>query len=167
MPGVTPTLRQMLWNWNTVDACFISSTWRITSDGMFAGSCIGVICLVMCLEALRRLQREYDAYLVRQYRKRNESVGTVSWRIQSLDCLSLKFSSTSHSTTMNPGSTTDPMSKPVQRPAATMSQSHPSRPGTRARAAFQSGIDSFLPSSNRPFVLSSICCNLRLHTSSC
>ncbi|KAL8968873.1 MAG: hypothetical protein Q9183_002264 [Haloplaca sp. 2 TL-2023] len=66
----------MLWNWNTVDACFISSTWRITSNGMFAGSCIGVILLVMCLEALRRLQREYDAYLVRQYRKRNEPVGT-------------------------------------------------------------------------------------------
>ncbi|KAL8868686.1 MAG: hypothetical protein Q9174_004828 [Haloplaca sp. 1 TL-2023] len=66
----------MLWNWNTVDACFISETWRITSKGMFAGSCIGVILLVMCLEALRRLQREYDAYLVRQYCKRNEPMRT-------------------------------------------------------------------------------------------
>ncbi|KAL8956903.1 MAG: hypothetical protein Q9193_005694, partial [Seirophora villosa] len=61
----------MLWNWYTVDSCFISSTWRITSTGKFAGSCIGVICLVIVLECLRRLQREYDAYLVKQYRKRN------------------------------------------------------------------------------------------------
>ncbi|KAI4173538.1 MAG: hypothetical protein LQ343_002876 [Gyalolechia ehrenbergii] len=62
---------QMLWNWYTVDSCFISRTWRITSKGMFAGSCIGVICLVICLEGLRRAQREYDAYLVRQYHMQN------------------------------------------------------------------------------------------------
>ncbi|KAI4208449.1 MAG: hypothetical protein LQ349_009711 [Xanthoria aureola] len=61
----------MLWNWYSVDACFISSTWRITSKGKFAGSCIGVICLVIALEFLRRLQREYDAYLVKQHRVRN------------------------------------------------------------------------------------------------
>ncbi|KAL8783522.1 MAG: hypothetical protein Q9213_004568 [Squamulea squamosa] len=61
----------MLWNWYTVDSCFISSTWRVTSKGMFAGSCIGVICLVIALEFLRRLQREYDAYLVKRHRARN------------------------------------------------------------------------------------------------
>jgi len=33
---------------------------------MFAGSCIGVICLVMSLEFLRRLQREHDKYIRRQ-----------------------------------------------------------------------------------------------------
>ncbi|KAL8932658.1 MAG: hypothetical protein Q9216_006742 [Gyalolechia sp. 2 TL-2023] len=38
---------------------------------MFAGSCIGVILLVVCLEGLRRAQREYDAYLVRQYHMQN------------------------------------------------------------------------------------------------
>ena len=32
---------------------------------MFAGSCIGVILLVVTLEALRRAAREYDAYIVR------------------------------------------------------------------------------------------------------
>jgi solute carrier family 31 (copper transporter), member 1 len=32
-----------------------------------AGSCIGVILLVMSLEALRRASREYDAYIGRQY----------------------------------------------------------------------------------------------------
>ena len=30
---------------------------------MFAGSCIGVICLVCTLEFLRRLSREYDRYI--------------------------------------------------------------------------------------------------------
>lgn len=42
---------------------FISSTWQIKSKGMFAGSCIGVIFLVMSLEFLRRLGHEYDRYI--------------------------------------------------------------------------------------------------------
>ncbi|KAF9884316.1 Copper Transporter integral membrane protein that functions in high affinity copper transport [Aspergillus nanangensis] len=56
----------MLWNWNTIDACFLSSSWHITSSGMFAGSCIGVICLVLCLEFLRRIGREYDQFIIRR-----------------------------------------------------------------------------------------------------
>ncbi|KAI2626124.1 Ctr copper transporter family-domain-containing protein [Hypomontagnella submonticulosa] len=56
----------MLWNWNTVDACFISSSWHIRSAGMFAGSCIGVILLAMLLEFLRRSVKEYDHFLVRK-----------------------------------------------------------------------------------------------------
>ena len=44
---------------------FLSSSWHITSRGMFAGSCIGVILLVMVLEALRRGSKEYDAYIIR------------------------------------------------------------------------------------------------------
>ena len=56
----------MLWNWYTVDACFISSSWQVTSPGMFAGSCIGVIFLVLALEFLRRLGREYDQYIIHQ-----------------------------------------------------------------------------------------------------
>lgn len=36
---------------------------------MFAGSCIGVICLVISLEFLRRVQREYDGYVRRQDQK--------------------------------------------------------------------------------------------------
>lgn len=55
----------MLWNWYTVGACFLSSEWHITSHGMFAGSCIGVICLVMSLEFLRRSAREWEDYLAR------------------------------------------------------------------------------------------------------
>ncbi|KAM5434272.1 copper transporter complex subunit Ctr4 [Microsporum ferrugineum] len=45
---------------------FISSTWRITSRGMFAGSCIGVILLVMSLEFLRRVGHEFDNYIAGQ-----------------------------------------------------------------------------------------------------
>jgi copper transporter 1 len=52
----------MLWNWYTVDTCFLSSSWHNTSKGMFAGSCIGVILLVVVLEALRRAGKEYDRY---------------------------------------------------------------------------------------------------------
>ncbi|KAK2751178.1 Copper Transporter integral membrane protein that functions in high affinity copper transport [Myotisia sp. PD_48] len=56
----------MLWNWNVINSCFISSSWRITSKGMFAGSCIGVVLLVMSLEFLRRLGHEYDKYALGQ-----------------------------------------------------------------------------------------------------
>ncbi len=55
----------MLWNWYTVDSCFIARSWHVTSKGAFAGSCIGVIFLVIALELLRRLQREFDRYLHR------------------------------------------------------------------------------------------------------
>ncbi|KAK0631520.1 Ctr copper transporter [Immersiella caudata] len=57
----------MLWNWYTIDTCFISSSWHVRSAGMFAGSCIGVILLVMLLELLRRSVKEYDRYLVRKH----------------------------------------------------------------------------------------------------
>lgn len=57
----------MLWNWNVIDACFISESWQIKSRGMFAGSCIGVILLVMALEFLRRLSKEYDRFIVKQH----------------------------------------------------------------------------------------------------
>ncbi|KAJ6138011.1 hypothetical protein N7471_004497 [Penicillium samsonianum] len=60
----------MLWNWYTVDACFLAESWHIKSRGMFAGSCIGVICLVLSLELLRRLGREYDSFIVRRARLR-------------------------------------------------------------------------------------------------
>ncbi|KAL1656136.1 Copper Transporter integral membrane protein that functions in high affinity copper transport [Didymella pomorum] len=56
----------MLWNWYTVDSCFIARSWRITSKGMFAGSCIGVVLLVILLEFLRRAGKEYDRYIIQQ-----------------------------------------------------------------------------------------------------
>lgn len=60
----------MLWNWNTIDSCFIARSWRITSNSMFAGSCIGVILLVIALEFLRRASKEYDQFIVAQYAKK-------------------------------------------------------------------------------------------------
>ncbi|TFB02489.1 Copper transport protein ctr4 [Trichoderma ghanense] len=57
----------MLWNWNVMNTCFISKHWQITSKGMFAGSCIGVILLVIALEFLRRLSKEYDRFLIKQH----------------------------------------------------------------------------------------------------
>ncbi|KAF2108327.1 Ctr copper transporter family-domain-containing protein [Lophiotrema nucula] len=59
----------MLWNWYTVDSCFISPTWHNKSKGMFAGSCIGVILLVLSLELLRRAGKEYDRYIIEQYKR--------------------------------------------------------------------------------------------------
>ncbi|CAK7215170.1 Copper Transporter integral membrane protein that functions in high affinity copper transport [Sporothrix bragantina] len=59
----------MLWNWNTIDTCFIAKSWHVRSRGIFAGSCIGVVLLVMTLEALRRAVKEYDRYLVRSHRQ--------------------------------------------------------------------------------------------------
>jgi len=52
---------------------FISSSWHIRSKGMFAGSCVGVLLLVVALEALRRASREYDAYIARSHQKKNIS----------------------------------------------------------------------------------------------
>jgi len=66
----------MLWNWYTVDSCFISRHWHNTSSGMFAGSCIGVILLTMTLELLRRCVKEYDRYLVRARSTRAIPVAT-------------------------------------------------------------------------------------------
>ncbi|KAL3488993.1 Ctr copper transporter family-domain-containing protein [Aspergillus germanicus] len=62
----------MLWNWNTIDSCFLSSQWHIRSRGMFAGSCIGVILLVIALEFLRRVAREYDSFLVRDAQQKSQ-----------------------------------------------------------------------------------------------
>jgi copper transporter 1 len=52
---------------------FLSSSWHIRSNGMFAGSCIGVLLLVVALEALRRASREYDAYIARSHQHKTVS----------------------------------------------------------------------------------------------
>jgi copper transporter 1 len=59
----------MLWNWYTIDACFLSPNWHITNNGMFAATCIGVVLLVMLVEFFRRLGKEYDALVLRQFRR--------------------------------------------------------------------------------------------------
>lgn len=64
--ATSPCKISMLWNWNTVDSCFISESWHITSNGIFAASCLGVILLVMFLEVFRRMAKLYDNHLIRQ-----------------------------------------------------------------------------------------------------
>ncbi|ROV98743.1 hypothetical protein VMCG_06768 [Cytospora schulzeri] len=57
----------MLWNWYTIDSCFLAESWHVSSQGAFAASCIGTILLVMILEALRRFGREYDDWILRGF----------------------------------------------------------------------------------------------------
>ncbi|KAJ4025412.1 Copper Transporter integral membrane protein that functions in high affinity copper transport [Fusarium irregulare] len=60
---------EMLWNWNTIDACFLASSWQIKNQGMMAATCIGVILLVILVEFFRRLGKEYDALLQRGFER--------------------------------------------------------------------------------------------------
>lgn len=53
----------MLWNWHTIDACFVSPGWHVTTPAGFAMSCLGAWGLVIVLEFLRRLSQEYDIWL--------------------------------------------------------------------------------------------------------
>jgi copper transporter 1 len=52
-----------------MDACFLAKSWHIKNHAMFAASCIGVALLVVCLEFLRRLGKEHDAYLHRKFQR--------------------------------------------------------------------------------------------------
>ncbi|KAF9255230.1 Ctr copper transporter [Marasmius fiardii PR-910] len=58
----------MLWNWYTVDACFISTDWHIRSAGAYAGMLIALFFLVILVEGVRRLGREYDRRIVAHQR---------------------------------------------------------------------------------------------------
>ncbi|KAG6265212.1 hypothetical protein E4U47_006484 [Claviceps purpurea] len=68
----------MLFNLYTIDSCFLSSQWRITSNAAFAGSCIGVFLLTLVLELLRRSIKEYDRYLIRQHRSRHQATSSAT-----------------------------------------------------------------------------------------
>ncbi|PHH69119.1 hypothetical protein CDD80_7006 [Ophiocordyceps camponoti-rufipedis] len=57
----------MVFHSTTIDSCFLSDKWHITSSGMFAGSCIAVFLLAFTLEFVRRAVKEYDLYLARQH----------------------------------------------------------------------------------------------------
>ncbi|KAK3694154.1 putative high affinity copper protein [Podospora appendiculata] len=68
--GGPPCKISMLWNWYTTDACFLSPSWQITGQGSFAATCIGIMLMVVLLEALRRLGKEYDAWILRAFNRR-------------------------------------------------------------------------------------------------
>lgn len=60
---------RMIWNWETIDACFVAESWHITSHGMFAGSCLGIMFLAIAVEFVRKAHREYDRAIVRQWKE--------------------------------------------------------------------------------------------------
>ncbi|KUI69262.1 Copper transport protein ctr4 [Cytospora mali] len=68
----------MLWNWYTIDSCFLAESWHVSSQGAFAASCIGTILLVMVLEALRRFGREYDDWILRGFQARAATLSDCS-----------------------------------------------------------------------------------------
>ncbi|KAH7180592.1 Ctr copper transporter family-domain-containing protein [Fusarium sp. MPI-SDFR-AT-0072] len=56
------TENPMLWNWNTIGTCFISKAWHIDSGGKFGITCVGAFMLVMILEFLARVSREWERH---------------------------------------------------------------------------------------------------------
>jgi solute carrier family 31 (copper transporter), member 1 len=68
----------MWWNWETVDACFVSPSIRIKSAGEFAGLCIGIIMMGIFLELLRRTARFYDRHIIRAHELRAVTRATDS-----------------------------------------------------------------------------------------
>lgn len=72
----------MLWNWYTIDACFLHQSWQITTRGAFAATCIGIMLMVVMLEFLRRLAKEYDEWIVRDFRRRSALISEQQRRLQ-------------------------------------------------------------------------------------
>lgn len=58
----------MLWNWYTIDTCFIARSWRCDTKGKFAGSCIGCFALVVAAQWLNRVSRQFDIELVKRHK---------------------------------------------------------------------------------------------------
>ncbi|VEU21284.1 DEKNAAC102573 [Brettanomyces naardenensis] len=54
----------MLWNWYTIDSCFLANTWHVRSKGMFAGSCLGIFFWVLAYLWFHRIVIEYDRAIV-------------------------------------------------------------------------------------------------------
>ncbi|GAA6004936.1 copper transporter family protein [Rhodotorula paludigena] len=60
----------MLFNWTTIDACFLTEQWHVRSVGDFVGSLIGIFFFVVALEAVRRIGRDYDRRIRAAYYRR-------------------------------------------------------------------------------------------------
>ncbi|CAE6999600.1 Ctr copper transporter [Pyrenophora teres f. teres] len=65
----------MLWNWNVLDTCFMTSSWHIHSTTTFSISCVGTVLLTILLEFLRRAGKEYDRFIVAQHDRNNDGAG--------------------------------------------------------------------------------------------
>lgn len=62
---------------------FLAESWHIESNGAFAATCIGSILLVMAMEALRRLGKEYDDWILRGFKIQAAAASTGSFPISS------------------------------------------------------------------------------------
>lgn len=60
----------MLWNWYTIDSCFIARSWHVKTKGAFAGSCIGVFLMVVAAQWLHRFCRELDNSIKKRHMAR-------------------------------------------------------------------------------------------------
>ncbi|EDU44637.1 high affinity copper transporter [Pyrenophora tritici-repentis] len=65
----------MLWNWNVLDTCFMSSSWHIHSTTTFGISCVGIVLLAILIEFLRHAGKEYDGFIVAQHKKNSDGAG--------------------------------------------------------------------------------------------
>ncbi|KAG8796390.1 hypothetical protein FRC12_024566 [Ceratobasidium sp. 428] len=64
----------MLWNWSTIDACFISEQWHVRSEVAFAFSIIGIFLLAALVEGKRRMARNYDRMLSAKFAAAREDL---------------------------------------------------------------------------------------------
>ncbi|KAK8094020.1 hypothetical protein PG997_000705 [Apiospora hydei] len=62
----------MVWNWNTIDACILTPLWRTNSPAPFACICINVLCLAMMLQVLCAVLNRHDATMLRRAHDRQE-----------------------------------------------------------------------------------------------
>ncbi|KAG8711749.1 hypothetical protein FRC08_015506 [Ceratobasidium sp. 394] len=53
----------MLWNWSTIDACFVSEQWHVRNEVAFAFSIISIFLIAFLIEGTRRMARNYDRML--------------------------------------------------------------------------------------------------------
>ncbi|KAJ1309356.1 hypothetical protein OPQ81_006135 [Rhizoctonia solani] len=73
----------MLWNWQTIDACFVSAQWHVRSKVGFAFSVIGVFLIVLGIEACRRTARDYDRWIATQRKIRfNNNASITQWDLK-------------------------------------------------------------------------------------
>lgn len=63
---------------------FLAESWHVSSNGAFAATCIGTVLLVMVMEALRRLGKEYDEWILRAFHARAASLDAPPSSVPSL-----------------------------------------------------------------------------------
>ncbi len=71
---------------------FLSETWQVQDNGMFAASFIGVGFLVVVLETLRRISREYDEWILRGWQNRVAMIAVEKGRLAEPQVVTMRAS---------------------------------------------------------------------------